>query len=108
MTSASSSTTLRQIPITCNGHTRPVVDLRYSEITPHSYFIISACKDGKPMLREGDTGDWLGTYDGHKGAVWGCSINKEASRAATGAADFTAYASYSSSSVSLSTRFYMG
>lgn len=90
MTTANSSTTLRQIPITCNGHTRPVVDLRYSEITPYSYFIISACKDGKPMLREGDTGDWLGTYDGHKGAVWGCSINKEATRAATGAADFTA------------------
>lgn len=84
------STTLRQIPITCNGHTRPVVDLRYTGITPYSYFIISACKDGKPMLREGDTGDWVGTYDGHKGAVWGCSINKEATRAATGAADFTA------------------
>lgn len=98
--SSSSSTSLRQIPITCNGHTRPVVDLRYSEITPYSYFIISACKDGKPMLREGDTGDWLGTYDGHKGAVWGCSINREATRAATGAADFTAYASYSSVSVS--------
>lgn len=83
-------TTLRQIPITCNGHTRPVVDLCYSEITPYSYFIVSACKDGKPMLREGDTGDWIGTYDGHKGAVWGCSINKEATRVATGAADFTA------------------
>lgn len=83
-------TSLRQIPITCNGHTRPVVDLRFSDITPYSYFIISACKDGKPMLREGDTGDWVGTYDGHKGAVWGCSINKEATRVATGAADFTA------------------
>lgn len=81
---------LRQIPITCNGHTRPVVDLRFSDVTPYSYFIISACKDGKPMLREGDTGDWVGTFDGHKGAVWGCSINKEATRAATGAADFTA------------------
>jgi len=85
-----STNNLRQIPITCNGHTRPVVDLRFSDVTPYSYFIISACKDGKPMLREGDTGDWVGTFDGHKGAVWGCSINKEATRAATGAADFTA------------------
>ena len=65
------SSSLRQIPITCSGHTRPVVDLRFSDMTPYSYFLESACKDGKPMLREGDTGDWVGTFDGHKGAVWG-------------------------------------
>lgn len=35
---------LRQIPITCSGHTRPVVDLRFSDTTPYSYFLITACK----------------------------------------------------------------
>ncbi|KAF8323176.1 serine/threonine kinase receptor associated protein, partial [Clavulina sp. PMI_390] len=81
----------RVIPLTCSGHTRPVVHLSFSNMLDEEskFLLVSSCKDGNPMLRDWK-GDWIGTFVGHKGAVWSTKLSRDASKAATGSADFTA------------------
>jgi len=81
---------LKTVPLVAPGHTRPVTHLSISQLQDDgTYMIISSCKDGNPMLREW-TGDWIGTFMGHKGAVWSSKLSPDTSRAVTGSADFTA------------------
>jgi len=80
----------KAVPLVAPGHTRPVTHLSFSPLLDDgTYLLISSCKDGNPMLREW-TGDWIGTFVGHKGAVWSTKLSRDGSRAASGSADFTA------------------
>ncbi|KAK4410587.1 Serine-threonine kinase receptor-associated protein [Sesamum angolense] len=78
-------------PLVCHGHSRPVVDLYYSPITPDGFFLVSASK-GRFHTNVEKWRDWRLDWNlsGHKGAVWSCCLDKHALRAASASADFSA------------------
>jgi len=81
---------VKSVPLVAAGHTRPVTHLSFSnQEQDGTYLLVSSCKDGNHMLRDW-TGDWIGTFVGHKGAVWCTKLSNDASKAASGSADFTA------------------
>ncbi|KAI0003257.1 WD40 repeat-like protein [Russula compacta] len=82
----------KAVPLVAPGHTRPVTHLSFSPLLDDgTYLLISSCKDGNPMLREW-TGDWIGTFVGHKGAVWSTKLSRDASRAASASYSRTSHA----------------
>ncbi|GAA5989149.1 hypothetical protein JCM10908_001184 [Rhodotorula pacifica] len=98
MSETVTSTAMKSTPLVCAGHTRPIPSLHFSPLlaptqpNEPNYLLISACKDGKPMLRDW-LGDWQGTFTGdkgHKGAVWSARLSHDGARAVTASADFSA------------------
>lgn len=98
MAETPTSTPIKSTPLVCAGHTRPIPSLHFSPLLAPTqpdepnYLLISACKDGKPMLRDW-LGDWQGTFTGergHKGAVWNARLSRNGAHAVTASADFSA------------------
>lgn len=91
MSSATATTpsSSRQIPIVCPGHTRPLAELQFTSLSPGESYLLSACHDKTPMLRNATSGDWIGSFSGHKGAVWSAKLDPMGYLAATASGDFS-------------------
>lgn len=72
----------------CSGHTRPVGHINYSEIVDGTYWFVASCHDSKAVLRNGQTGAWVGTFEGHQGAIHCSAFNSGATRLVTGSGDY--------------------
>ena len=102
----------KNIPLICRGHSRLVSYLEHSQVFKgDACYLLSACvgkyinlhflfpwyssffsfQDGEAHLRNAKTGDWIGTFSGHKGALWSAKFNQNANLVITASADYTAY-----------------
>jgi serine-threonine kinase receptor-associated protein len=77
--------------IVSRGHTRPVTEISFVEDGPSSTLLVSSAHDKLPQVRNGETGDWIGSFKGHKGAVWSTKVDSlTRTLAATASGDFSA------------------
>lgn len=77
--------------IVSRGHTRPLTEISFVTDGPDRTILVSSAHDKLPQIRNGETGDWIGSFAGHKGAVWSLKVDKlSRTLAATASGDFTA------------------
>lgn len=106
---AKAPSTEKKPPLVCPGHKKAVVKLCFSEETcdeDEPFFLASASHDRSAMLRSGTAGDWIGTFEGHRGGLWDVSINADATRVVTGGADFTSRVFDATTGDTVATRFF--
>ena len=76
--------------IVSRGHTRPLTEISFTRDGADT-LLVSSAHDKLPQIRNGETGDWIGSFEGHKGAVWSCKVDpRTRSLAATASGDFSA------------------
>ena len=77
--------------VACWGHTRPITEISFTHDFNGKTLLVSAAHDKHPQVRDGETGDWIGSFHGHKGAVWSCKVDSNTrTLAATASGDFSA------------------
>jgi translation initiation factor 3 subunit I len=73
------------IPICLHGHQRPVTQIKYNR---EGDLIFTASKDNTTSVWYTDNGERLGTYNGHRGAVFSHDVSYDTERYVTASGDF--------------------
>lgn len=73
-------------PTLLQGHERSLTQIKYNR---DGDLVFSTSKDKSVCVWLIDSGERLGTYEGHQGSVWTCDPNWESTQLVTGGADFT-------------------
>jgi translation initiation factor 3 subunit I len=74
-------------PILLNGHGRPLTRIKYNK---DGDLLFTISKDPSAAVWWSDTGERLGTYDGHTGALWDVDVSSDSSIVVTGSGDSSA------------------
>jgi len=73
-------------PLLLKGGERPVTDLVFNT---DGDLLFSSSKDNNVTAWLTESGERIGTYDGHNGAVWSISVDHKSTRLLSGSADST-------------------
>lgn len=76
-----------QRPILLKGHERSITVVKYNY---DGDLLFTASKDHVPSVWRADSGDRLGTFNGHKGTIWDLDCDRFSNRVLTASADATA------------------
>ena len=73
-------------PILLKGHSRSITMVKYNR---EGDLLVSCSKDNAPNLWYSQTGERIGTYEGHTGSLWACDISYHSTYLLTASADST-------------------
>lgn len=74
-------------PIQVHGHSRPLTQIKYNK---QGDLLFTAARDKSPNVWYAHTGDRLGSFDGHNGAVISLDVSDDSTYLITASADMSA------------------